>query len=119
MKTYPLEERLIEYAVRIIDLQKTLSNSLPGKHLGSQLIRSATSPALNYAEAIAAESKRDFIHKNKIVLKELRESHVCLRILSKSKLCTNTIFIDQAIVETHELICIFVTSINTTLKNLK
>ncbi len=59
MKKYPLEERLIDYSVQIIALQRTLTSNLPGKHLGNQLIRSATSPTLNYAEVIAAESLSD------------------------------------------------------------
>jgi len=47
------------------------------------MIRSGTSPALNFGEAMAAESRNDFIHKLKIILKELRETFVCLKIIKR------------------------------------
>jgi four helix bundle protein len=75
---YDLEERLIEFAVRIIDTAEALPKTMASKNLGSQIVRSGTSPALNYAEAQSAESKADFVHKMKICLKELRETFVCL-----------------------------------------
>jgi four helix bundle protein len=71
---YDLEDRLIEFAVRIIDLAEALPGTVASKNLGSQIVRSGTSPALNYAEAQSAESKNDFVHKMKICLKELREN---------------------------------------------
>jgi four helix bundle protein len=49
------------------------------RHIALQLVRSSTSPAANYGEARAAESRRDFIHKMQICLKELRETAVWLR----------------------------------------
>jgi hypothetical protein len=48
---YDLEDRLIEFAVRIIDLAEALPGTVASKNLGSQIVRSGTSPALNYAEA--------------------------------------------------------------------
>ncbi len=81
MKKYDLEDRLIEFAVRIIDIAEALPASVAAKNLGGQIVRSGTSPALNYGEAQAAESKADFVHKMKICLKELRETHVCLKII--------------------------------------
>jgi four helix bundle protein len=78
-----LEERLIDFAVMVIDLSEKLPKTFAGKHLGNQLVRSGTSPALNYGEAQAAESKKDFIHKMRICLKELRESYVCLKIIDR------------------------------------
>jgi four helix bundle protein len=71
---YDLEDRLIEFAVRIIDLAEALPGTVASKNLGGQIVRSGTSPALNYAEAQSAESKNDFVHKMKICLKELRET---------------------------------------------
>jgi len=68
-----LEERLINFAVLIIKITNELANTKAGNHLGGQLIRSGTSPALNYGEAQSAESRKDFVHKIKVVLKELRE----------------------------------------------
>ena len=80
-RRYDLEERLIDFAVIILDLCELLPQNFAAKHLGGQLVRSGTSPALNYGEAQAAESKADFLHK----LKELRESQICLKIISKKK----------------------------------
>lgn len=85
MKPQDLEDRLIEFASRIIDLVEALPKTPVGKHLGGQLLRSGTAPALNYGEARAAESGPDFRHKMKICLKELRESHICLKIIEKRK----------------------------------
>ncbi|MDO8367380.1 MAG: four helix bundle protein [Saprospiraceae bacterium] len=80
---YDLEDRLIEFAVRIIDTAEALPGTVASKNLGSQIVRSGTSPALNYAEAQSAESKADFVHKMKICLKELRETLVCLKIIQR------------------------------------
>jgi len=80
---YNLEERLITFAANIIFFTNSLPKDYAGNHLKGQLIRSGTSPALNYAEANAAESNKDFIHKNKLVLKELKETKVNLKILDK------------------------------------
>ena len=76
-KKYDLEERLIDFAVSIIKLVEDLPNTKSGNHLGGQLLRSGTSPSLNYGEAKSGESKNDFVHKMKVCLKELRESHNC------------------------------------------
>ena len=80
---YDLEERLVSFAVRIIDVAESLPKTRAGNHLAGQLIRSGTSPAFNYGEAQAAESKDDFIHKMKVVLKELKETRVCLTIIGR------------------------------------
>ena len=58
-----LENRLINLAQGISDLCKNLDNSYIAYHLSKQIIRSSTSAALNYGEAQAAESKKDFAHK--------------------------------------------------------
>jgi four helix bundle protein len=83
-----------------------------------QLTRSGTSPALNYGEAQGAESRKDFIHKMKISLKELRETVVCLKIIVKSELLVSQ-KLTPLISEADELISIFVTSINTAKKNME
>ena len=70
MKNYDLHERLIYFAVIIINLSSDVQNSKPGNHLVGQIIRSGNSPSLNYSEAQGAESRNDFIHKMSIVLKE-------------------------------------------------
>ena len=79
-----LENRLISLSQRINQLAKHLDNSFMSTHLSKQIIRSSTSAALNYGETQTAESKNDFIHKTSIVLKELRETQICLKLLSRS-----------------------------------
>lgn len=81
--SYNLEDRLVAFAANVIFFTNSLPKDYAGNHLKGQLIRSGSSPALNYAEANAAESNKDFIHKNKVVLKELKENKVCLKILDK------------------------------------
>ena len=81
-----IEERLLDFAVRVGKAVDALPDTRLGRHIAGQLVRSGTSPAPNYAEACAAESKRDFIHKLAIALKELRESNVWLRMIAKSDL---------------------------------
>jgi len=81
-----IEERLLEFAVRVGKAVDTLPSTRLGRHIAGQLVRSGTSPAPNYAEACAAESKRDFIHKLALVLKELRESSVWIQLIVKSEL---------------------------------
>jgi len=91
MNKRDLEERLIRFAVLIIEIVESMPSTRSANHLGSQLLRSGTSPALNYGEAQSAESRRDFVHKIKIVLKELREKYVCLRIVNQTMIL-NKIF---------------------------
>jgi len=81
-----IEERLLEFAVRVGKAIDAHPDTRLGRHIAGQLVRSGTSPAPNYAEACAAESKKDFIHKLAIVLKELRESSVWIRLIVKSEL---------------------------------
>ena len=59
-----LENRLIDFAVQIINVTESLLNTKAGNHIAGQLLRSGTSPAPNYGEAQSAESRRDFVHKN-------------------------------------------------------
>ena len=116
-KDYDLEDRVIEFAVRIIQLAESLPNTRAGRHISGQILRSGTSPAPNYGEAQAAESRSDFIHKMKVCLKELRETKVWLKMIVKAKL--NRSDINSLMEENDELISIFFTSINTAKKNLK
>ena len=69
-----MEERFLDFAARVCAVIESLPDSKTGRHIAGQLIRSGTSPAPNYAEACAAESRNDFIHKLGIALKELRET---------------------------------------------
>ena len=81
-----LEERLLDFGMRCGKVVDALPDTRLGNHVARQLVRSSTSPAPNYAEACAAESRNDFVHKLGIALKELRESRVSLKACIKSKL---------------------------------
>jgi four helix bundle protein len=80
-----MEERFLEFAARVCAVVEALPDSKTGRHISGQLIRCGTSPAPNYAEACAAESRADFTHKLGIVLKELRETRVWLKLAVKTK----------------------------------
>ena len=114
MTPIELETRLIDFSVVIINLSACLKKNYAGIHLSKQIIRSGTRTALNYGEARGAESKKDFIHKAKIVLKELRETFITLKIIKQAKLFSseNTI-LEDALKECNELISIFVSSTKT------
>jgi len=114
---YDLEERLIQFALLIIDIVEMLPNTRAGNHIAGQLIRSGTSPAFNYGEAQVAESRDDFIHKMKICLKELKETHIAVQIIRRKPLIKDFTKVDKGITECKELISIFVRSIKTARKN--
>ena len=118
-RKYDLEDRLIDFAVEIIKITECLYNTKAGNHIEGQLVRSGTSPALHYGEAQSAESRADFIHKLKILLKELRESRSAMKIIKKTPLTEKTDLIDKGLLECNELISIFVKSIETAKRNLE
>ena len=108
-RKFDLEDRLVEFAVSVLDLVESLPETRASMHLSGQLLRSATSPALNYGEAQSAESRKDFVHKLKVILKELRESSVCLRIMDRRSLLKN----HAVLSESRELVAIFTKSVKT------
>ena len=112
-KKYDLEDRLVDFAVRIVRLSESLPKSKAGNHIAAQILRSGTSPAFNYGEAQSAESRGDFIHKMKICLKELRETKVGLSMMIKAKLIKPISKLDSLLNENNQLISIFVSSIKT------
>jgi four helix bundle protein len=112
-RQYDLEDRLVKFATRIIGFAAALPKSRAVSHLAHQLIRSGTSPALNYAEAQGAESKRDFTHKLRIVLKELRESSVTLKIISHSHILDDDALLQVLLKECEELIAVFAKCVQT------
>ncbi len=79
-------ERLISFAVRVGKVVDALPDTRMGRHIAGQLVRSGTSPAPNYEEACAAESRADFVHKLSICLKELRESRSWFRLIIKTEI---------------------------------
>ena len=111
-KGQDIEERLIKFAVRIVKLSDSLPNSRAGNHIGGQLLRSGTAPAVHYAEARNAESNRDFIHKMRLGMKELNESRIWLKIIIESNLVKPDLIIDLH-QEFEELCRIFGASIST------
>ena len=114
---YDLEDRLIDFAVQAINVAEALPRTEAGRYLSGQMIRSGTSPALVYGEAQSAESRKDFIHKVSIVLKELRETRINMRIMRKKGFLKDKPLIPAALEEVNELISIFVKSIQTARKN--
>ncbi|HKI89329.1 MAG TPA: four helix bundle protein [Draconibacterium sp.] len=115
-KIYDLEDRLIDFTIKCSEIVEELPSSKLANHIGGQLIRASSSPALNYGEAQSAESPNDFIHKLKVILKELRESRVCLKIILRKPLLPES-RAQSALDECNELIAIFLKSIDTAKKN--
>src|SRR5881296_4462292 len=107
-----LEERLINFAVRIIKLSANLPNTPAGKHIAGQILRSGTSPAPNYGEARGAESRADFVHKLRVVLKELNETGIWLQIIRRSRMIRPEL-LEDLIKEEEEVARIMVSSIKT------
>ncbi len=81
-----LSGRLLDVAVRVGNVVDALPDTRLGRHIAGQLVRSGTSVAPNYEEGRAAESRRDFVHKLQISLKELRETSYWLRLILHSSL---------------------------------
>lgn len=110
-----LEERLIDFAVRIIKLSASLPKTPAGKHIAGQILRSGTSSAPNYGEARGAESHADFVHKLRIVLKELNETSIWLRVIERSELLRKDLLLD-IVGENRELCRIFASTLRTARK---
>ena len=108
---YDLEERLLNFSVRIIKVVEQLPNTRTGNHVGGQLLRSGTSPYPNHDEAQAAESPNDFVHKLRILLKELRETQRWVKLIQKVPLIKKPELLKNILDETEELIKIFVASV--------
>jgi len=117
-KAIELEERLIDFAVRIIRLTSHLPKTPAGKHIAGQILRSGTSPAPNYGEARGAESHADFVHKIGIVLKELNETSIWLRVIDRSEMMKKDLM-TGIIQENSELCRIFTASVTTARANRK
>ncbi len=118
MTKQDLEDRLIAFSSSVIDITESMSQTYAGNHLSNQLLRSGTSVALNYGEAQEAESRKDFLHKIKVILKELRETMICLKLIKNKHLINTSFMIDKVVVENNELISIFVKSIQTAQKKM-
>ncbi|MFA5687863.1 MAG: four helix bundle protein [Kiritimatiellales bacterium] len=113
---FDLEDRLVDFAAMILTIAEQLPRTLAGSHIAGQIVRSGTSPAANYGEVQGAESRKDFIHKFGIVLKELKETRIWLRIICKKKYL-DVADVDSVFIECCELIQISGKSISTARKN--
>ncbi len=118
-RTVELQDRLIDYAVSVMSLVAVLPDTVAGRHIAGQLLRSGTSPAPNYGEAVSSESRNDFVHKIQIALKELRESDVWLKIICRAKWIDSSERLVPLLKETDELISILVASSRTARRNTK
>ena len=115
---YDLEERLLECAARIVRLAEALPTTAAGNHISRQVLRSGTAPMAQHGEAQSGESRRDFVHKMSIGLKELRETLRWLRLVQRVPLIEKSGLLEPLIIETDELIRIFVSSIRTAKENM-
>ena len=113
--SYNLEERLVNFAVSIVDFTSKFRKDQISLYFIDQLVRSSSSAALNYGESRGALTHKDYTYKISLVLKEINESHVCLKILSRSS-SFNEYFKNELILnEANELVAIFY----STLKKLR
>ena len=111
-RKYDLEERLIDFVLILDEVIEQLPNTRLSNHLAGQIVRSGTSPALNYGEAQSAESQKDFVHKMQVILKELRETKICLKIIIRKPLLKYEV-VSHVLKENEELIAIFAQSVKT------
>jgi len=118
-RRYDLEDRLLDFAVDVVELTESLPNTRAGNHIAGQLLRCGTSPLSNHGEVEAAESRKDFLHKLRICLKELRETKRWLRLVSRLKKLGEAANLPACLNEVEELIRIFAASVKTAEKNAK
>ena len=114
---YDLEDRLISFSALVIDVVEAVPQNRAGNHVAGQLVRSGTSAAPNYGEAQGAESRRDFIHKLRICLKELKETRTWLKLCRKKGYGTGEL-VSGSLDECEQLVRIVARSIETAKKNM-
>jgi len=112
-RAFDLEDRLLDFAARIIRVSESMKPSPAGRHVGDQLLRSGTSPFANHGEAEGAESLNDFVHKLRICYKELRESRRWMRLAQRADLLDQPERLTPLLDEADELIQIFAASLRT------
>ena len=110
---FNLEDRLLEFATRVIRVTESMNRSRAATHIADQLLRSATSPYGHHGEAEGAESRDDFVHKLRVCLKELRESRRWLRLVQRVPLVKKPELLAEILQESDELVRIFAASIRT------
>lgn len=112
-RVFDLEDRLLDFAARIIRVSESMKPTPAGRHVGDQLLRSGTSPFANHGEAEGAESLNDFVHKLRICYKELRESRRWMRLAQRADLLDQPERLTALLDEADELIRIFAASLRT------
>jgi four helix bundle protein len=115
---YDLEDRLLDFAVNVVEQTESLPSTRAGNHIAGQLLRCGTSPLSNHGEVEAAESRKDFLHKLRICLKELRETKR-LRLVGRLKRLGRAENLTFCLNEADELIRIFAASVRTAERNAK
>ncbi|HWR32936.1 MAG TPA: four helix bundle protein [Chitinophagaceae bacterium] len=118
-RVYDLEERLVEFAAKDVEVVEALPGTRAGNYIAGQLIRYGLAPALLYGEAQAAASLDDFVHKKKIILKKLKEARVCLKLIICKEMIKPIVRLDGLRNECEQLIKIIAASIETAEKNKK
>jgi four helix bundle protein len=116
---YDLEDRLLDFAVNVVELTESLPSTRAGNHIAGQLLRCGTSSLSNHGEVEAAESRKDFLHKLRICLKELRETKRWLRLVGRLKRLGRAENLTFCLNEADELIRIFAASVRTAERNAK
>lgn len=111
-KNFDLEDRLVDFACKCLDVCELLPGTKAGQNLEYQLSKSSTATALIYGEAQAAESRADFLHKMRMVLKEIKETRINLKIIKRKPVLIHQ-KVDIAFNEANELMAIFITSVET------
>jgi four helix bundle protein len=117
-KVYDLEDRLVKFTGRIVDVVEALPKTRAGNYIAGQLIRCGMAPSLLYGEAQGAESREDFVHKMKIILKELKETRVCLKLIKEKQMIKPISRLNEIHKECEELIAISAKSIETAKRNI-
>ena len=118
VKMYDLEDRLVRFAIYVLDVCDLLPHSKAAQNLEYQLSKSGTAPALMYGEVQAAESRADFLHKMKMLLEELREIRISLRIINEKPIVKHR-KVETTLDECNQLIGIFTKSVTTAKNNAK
>jgi four helix bundle protein len=110
---FDLEERLLNFAVRVVRVARSIERSPEGRYVADQFLRAGTSPFGHHGEAEGAESRGDFVHKLRVCYKELREARRWLRLIRSVPLIKKPLLLDGLLTESEELIRIFSASIRT------
>jgi four helix bundle protein len=114
-----IAERLLALASAIVGLARRMPRDVAGRHVASQVVRSATSAGANYEEARAAESRSDFVHKVRLAAKEMRETIFWLRLIRSCAMVSSTAAtnLDAIVGEATELVAILMASARTARTN--